>query len=407
MLSVAEALERILAAVPVLGAESVALSEALGRVLAEPVVAAREVPPWDNSSMDGYAVRAGDTASATADRPVGLTVVGEVTAGRVAAAPLGPGQAYRILTGAPLPDGSDAVVPQEDVSGDDRHIRLVRPVARGAFVRPRGEDIRAGDLVLEPGTVLRPAALGVLATLGYPRVRVRQRPRVAVLSTGDELVEPEAALGPGQIANSNTYALAGLVREAGGVPVNLGIARDRPAELEERFRWGLSADALVSSAGVSVGDRDFVRDVLTRLGAELSFWRVNMRPGKPITFGTLSGRPVFGLPGNPVSAMVTFELFVGPAIRRMGGARVLHRPRARARALAPIDNRGSRWGYLRVRLTRDHEGLAARPTGEQGSGILTSMLHADGLAVLPPDTRVAPGESVEVILLRSDFDPGP
>src|SRR5581483_579079 len=374
MLSVAEALERILAAVPVLGAESVALSEALGRILAEPVVAAREVPPWDNSSMDGYAVRAGDTAGASADRPVVLTVVGEVTAGRVATAALGPGQTYRILTGAPLPDGSDAVVPQEDVSGDGRHIRLVRPVDRGAFVRRRGEDIHAGDPVLEPGTVLHPAALGVLATLGSPRVRVHQRPRVAVLSTGDELVEPEMPLGPGQIANSNTYTLAGLVTEAGGVPINLGIARDRPEELEERFRWGLSADALVSSAGVSVGDRDFVRDVLTRLGAELSFWRVNMRPGKPITFGVLRGRPVFGLPGNPVSAMVTFELFVGPAIRRMAGARVLHRPRARARALAAIDNPGSRWGYLRVRLARDREGLGARPTGEQGSGILTSML---------------------------------
>jgi molybdopterin molybdotransferase len=418
VLSVTEALERILAGVPVLPPESVPLAAALGRVLAEPVIAGREIPPWDNSAMDGYAVRAVDTRAASAGRPVTLAVVGEVAAGAVASRELGPGQAYRILTGAPLPGGSDAVVPQEDVRRHEGEVWLERPVSPGACVRPRGEDIRCGDLVLEPGTVLRPAALGVLAALGRARVDVHRRPVVAVLSTGDELVAPGAPLGPGQIPDSNTYTLCGLVAEAGATPRSLGIARDRREELLERLREGFEADVLVSSAGVSVGDRDFVREAVEALGARLDFWKVNMRPGKPLTFGRLPGRPggaagapgeahgegrlFFGLPGNPVSCMVTFELFVRPALRRMGGHGVLERPRVRARALDPIDNPGTRPGYLRVRLEPVAGGLGARPTGEQGSAILRSMLVADGLAVVPGDTRIAPGEEVEVILLVSD-----
>jgi len=406
LLSVAEALERILARVLVLDRESVPLDGALGRVLAEPVVAAREVPPWDNSSMDGYAVRAADTRSAGAGRPVRLRVVGEVAAGTVASRELGPGQAYRILTGAPLPRGSDAVVPQEDVRRDDHHVALEKAVEPGAYVRPHGEDIRSGDRLLEPGLVLRPAALGVLAALGRARVDVYRRPTVAVLSTGDELVAPEAPLGPGQIPDSNTYTLCGLVAEAGGVPVSLGIAPDRREQIIERLRQGLQANVIVSSAGVSVGDRDLVRDAAEALGARLDFWRVNMRPGKPLTFGRVASeggeRLFFGLPGNPVSSMVTFELFVRPALRRMGGHRVPERPRVTARALAPIDNPGSRPGYLRVRLEPTPGGLGAQPTGEQGSGILRSMLLADGLAVLPGDTKVPAGGEVEVILLLSD-----
>jgi molybdopterin molybdotransferase len=404
MLSVAEALERVLADVTVLGHETVPLAEALGRVLAEPVVATREVPPWDNSSMDGYAVRAADTRAAATGRPVTLTVVGEVAAGTVAARELAPGQAYRILTGAPLPPGSDAVVPQEDVRRDAGHVALGKPVQPGAYVRPRGEDIRPGDRLIEPGTVLRPAALGVLAALGRPRVDVFRRPTAALLSTGDELVTPDAPLGPGQIPDSNTYTLSGLVAEAGAVPLSLGIARDRRDELVERLRQGLEADVLVSSAGVSVGDRDFVREAIEALGARLDFWKVNMRPGKPLTFGHLGRRLFFGLPGNPVSCMVTFELFVRPALRRMGGHRLLERPRIRARALEPIDNPGSRPGYLRVQLEWNGDGMGARPTGEQGSGILRSMLLADGLAVLDGDRRVAPGEEVEVILLMTEGD---
>ena len=402
MLSVAEALERVLAGVPVLDAESVPLEEALGRVLAESVVARREVPPWDNSSMDGYALRTGDTRAASEDHPVTLTVVGEIAAGRVAPKELGPGQAYRILTGAPLPAGSDAVVPQEEVLRDGSHVVLRRPVERGACVRPRGEDIHAGDRMLEPGIALRPAALGVLAALGHARVRVHRRARVAVLSTGDELVAPETPLGPGQIPDSNTYTLCGLVVEAGAVPLSLGIARDRREELVERLRGGLEADVLVSSAGVSVGDRDFVREAVEALGARLDFWKVNMRPGKPLTFGRIGERLFFGLPGNPVSSMVTFELFVRPVLRRLGGHRSLGRPRIRARALEPIDNPGSRPGYLRVRLEPLAHGVGVRPTGEQGSGILRSMLLADGLAIVPGDTRIPVNGEIEVILLMSN-----
>jgi molybdopterin molybdotransferase len=350
--------------------------------------------------MDGYAVRYADTVDAAAARPVRLGVIGEVPAGAVAPRALAAGEAYRILTGAPMPAGADAVVPQEAVSRDAEAITLSRPVREGDFVRRRGEDVRAGDAVLGPGDALDPAALGVLAALGRPLVQVYQRPRVAILSTGDELVDLDATPGPGQISNSNSYTLAGQVREAGGVPVVLGIARDDPGELERRLRWGLSADMLVSSAGVSVGDRDFMRDVLVRLGAELDFWKVSMRPGKPMTFGTLGHRPVFGLPGNPVSSMVTFELFVRPALLKLGGHRTLGRPRVRLPARGLLDNPGERQGYLRVRVVDEGQGPGVRLTGEQGSAILLSMLRADGLAVLEPDTRVAPGEPVEVILLR-------
>jgi molybdopterin molybdotransferase len=402
VLSVAEALDRVLAGVAVLPAESVALAEALGRVLAAPVVAERAIPPWDNSSMDGYAVRAEDLRGASDSGPVALTLVGEVAAGTVAGGGVGPGQAYRILTGAPLPSGSDTVVPQEEVRRDGARVLFVRPVHRGAFVRTRGEDIRPGDRMLEPGTELRPAALGVLASLGHARVRVYRRPRVAVLSTGDELVAPEHPLGPGQIPDSNSYTLAALAAEAGAVPQSLGIARDRREELVERLRQGLEADVLVSSAGVSVGDRDFVREAIEALGARLDFWKVNMRPGKPLTFGRAGECLFFGLPGNPVSCMVTFELFVRPVVRRLGGHRTLGRPRVTARALQPIDNPGSRPGYLRVRLERVAGGLGARPTGEQGSAILRSMLLAEGLAVVPGDTRIPEGGDVEVILLLSD-----
>jgi molybdopterin molybdotransferase len=401
MLSVEDALARILAAIPVLGAETVELTASLGRILAEPVVAGRDLPPWENSAMDGYALRAADTAEAGPERPARLRLVGEVAAGAVAGHPVAAGEVYRILTGAPLPAGADAVVPQEDVRREGSTLLVPRPVRRSEFVRPRGEDIRAGETVLAPGAMLGPAALGVLAALGRPLVRVYQRPRVAVLSTGDELVDFEAMPGPGQISNSNSYTLSAQVREAGGLPVNLGIARDSREELEERFRAGLTADVLVSSAGVSVGDRDLVREVMEKLGAELDFWKVSMRPGKPLTFGRLAGRPFFGLPGNPVSSMVTFELFVRPALRRMGGHADLFRSRARARLLEPLDNPGPRRGYLRVRLGREGEVLTARPTGGQGSGILRSMLLADGLAVVAPDTRVEPGQLVEVILLGS------
>jgi len=397
VLSVEEALAQILVRVEPLGTELVGILAGLGRVLAERVVSRRELPPWAASSMDGYAIRAADSGPA----PASLSVVGRVSAGALPDRSLGPGEAMRIFTGAPLPAGADTVVPQEDVATDGGRIVLQQPVARGACVRPAGEDIRAGDVVLEPGCVVGAAEVGLLATLGYTRVRVHRRPRVAILSTGSELADLGIVPGPGQIPNSNTYSLMAQTLEAGAEPVNLGVVPDRMEEIVNRLRWGLDTDALVSSAGVSVGELDLVREALTRCGAELHLWKVSMRPGKPITFGSVQGRPVFGLPGNPVSAMVTFELFVRPALRRMQGCNAVQRPRIPARALEPIDNPGARRGYLRVRLEHDGEGYGARLTGAQGSGILRSMVLADGLAVVTPDTTIPAGGRVEVIPLRS------
>ncbi len=397
MLTVEQALEQILSRVHVLPAERVALLESLDRVLAEPIVSTREIPPWPNSSMDGYAVRSADTHRGGSLR---LAVIGRVPAGSMPEQPVGPGQAIRIFTGAPMPDGADAVIPQEDVEIDGTGIVVAHAVDAGAFVRPRGEDVRPGDPVLSPGQVIGPAEVGLLATLGWPQVGVRRRPRVAILSTGNELADLGHEPGPGQIPNTNTYSLMTQTREAGGEPINLGVAADRLDDIEERLRAIEHADVLVSSAGVSVGDLDLVRAALEKLGAELHLWRVSMRPGKPITFGSLHGRPLFGLPGNPVSAMVTFELFVRPALRKMLGHAVLDRPRIMARAAQPIPNPGQRRGYLRVTLSPEGDRYAARLTGEQGSAILRSMVLADGFAVVPGDTVIEKGEGVEVIVLK-------
>ena len=396
MLTVEEALEQILSRVRPLGTERVSILSALGRALADRVVSARELPPWPNSSMDGYAVRAEDTRAT----PARLQIVGTVTAGSLPTRAIGAGEAMRIFTGAPLPAGADAVVPQEDTEAADGHVSLTGPVRHGAYVRPRGEDLRVGDVVLEPGIALGPAEIGLLATLGATQVLVHRKPRVAILSTGNELAELGREPAAGQIPNTNSYSLYAQVLEAGGEPMNLGIAADRLDAIETRLRWGAGADMLLSSAGVSVGDLDLVKTALTRAGAELHLWQVSMRPGKPITFGSLTGRPVFGLPGNPVSAMVTFELFVRPALRRLAGFRAIHRLRVRARAVAPIPNPGVRRGYLRVVLERQGADWGARLTGDQGSAILTSMVRADGLAIVPGDTTIEKGQDVEVIVFR-------
>jgi molybdopterin molybdotransferase len=396
MLTVEKALEAILSRVAVLGTERVDVLASLGRVLAEPIVSRRQIPPWANSSMDGYAVRAEDSRAGAR-----LSVVGRVEAGAIPSRAVGRGEAMRIFTGAPLPPGADSVVPQEDVEATNGSVTLSGAVARAACVRPAGEDVRVGDRVLEPGVTLSAAEVGLLATLGHAQVSVYRRPRVAILSTGNELADLGTEPGPGQIPNTNTYSLMAQVLETGGEPISLGVAPDRLEAIEERVRRAHDAEVVLSSAGVSVGDLDLVREAFTRAGAELHLWKVSMRPGKPITFGSLGGRPVFGLPGNPVSAMVTFELFVRPALLKMAGRTRLTRPRLRARALAPIPNPGERRGYLRVELEAIGEGaLGARLTGEQGSAILRSMVAADGLAVIQPDTTVATGETVEVIVLR-------
>lgn len=406
MIPVEEALERILARVGVLGDEQVPLTRALHRVLAESVVSGVDIPPWPNSSMDGYALRSGDAQRASASAPARLAIAGRVAAGHLASRPLGAGEAFRIFTGGPLPEGADSVIPQEDVRVEGDALVIARPVMAGHFVRPQGEDMRVGDGVLECGRLLGPAEVSLLAALGRSQLRAIRRPRVGVLSTGDEIVDLGGRLGPGQIRNSNTYALMAQVEEAGGEPVSLGVAPDRLEEIEARLRWGLDCDLLISSAGVSVGEHDFVKAALELLGAEQHLWLVDMRPGKPIAFATIpsSGKralPVFALPGNPVSAMVTFELFVRPALLRLGGHSRLQRPVVHAQADARIPNRDSRRGYLRVTLSVGADGgYRARLTGGQGSGILRSMVAADGLAIVPGDTTIEAGATVPVILLR-------
>jgi molybdopterin molybdotransferase len=396
-ISVAEARALVLEAAQPLAPEIAPFELALGRVLAEPVRSGRTLPPADCSAMDGYAVRAADVAQPGAR----LRVAFEVAAGSQAPRALAAGEAARIFTGAPLPPGADTVVRQEDTDARGGEVRVLLAVPRGESVRKAGEDVRAGDLVLQPGARIGAAEVGMLASLGHTLVHVHRRPTVAVLSGGDELVEPHEAPTNGCIVSSNAYAISAQCREAGALPSNLGIARDTPDDLARLLRAGLGADVLVSSAGVSVGDHDHVRPTLERLGVRLAFWGVEMKPGFPITFGrAASGAFVFGLPGNPVSAMVTFELFVRPLLLRLGGRSDLARPEVAAIAGERFAKKPGREHYVRVFLEPGGGGLVARTTGNQSSGVLRSMTQADGLLVFPAgESEIAEGARARVIVL--------
>lgn len=400
MISVREARDRVLSAVRPLGAERVPIVRALGRVAAEEVISAVTIPPLANSAMDGFAVRAADLRGASRERPAALKVLRDLPAGYVSDTAVGPGQAIRIMTGAPVPPGADAVVRKEDAESAGGEVRIFVEAPAGKDIRPAGEDVRPGDAVLAPGDLIRPAEVGVLASVNVPSVLVRMRPRVAILSTGDELVEVGGPLGPGKIVNSNSYSLAALVAAAGGVPMQLGIARDTPEALREKLAEARAADAIVTSGGVSVGDYDFVKDVLAEMGAEMSFWKVAMKPGKPQAFGLIDGRPVFGLPGNPVSTMVSFEMFVRPALRKMMGHRALFRRVLRARLEGGARKGAGMIHFNRVILAPEGEGWVARSTGTQSSGALRSMSLATGLAALPAEaTEIAPGDFVDVMVI--------
>lgn len=405
-LTIDEAESLILAATPRLGAETISTAEAAGRILAESIESTRRHPPADCSAMDGYAVRRADLETTSAGNPTSLPVVYEVPAGGHAERPLEAGEAARIFTGAPLPPGADAVVRQEDTRpGEGRVEILVAPEPR-EHVRDGGEDFEIGDRLIDAGVVLGATHLGVLASIGRTIVSVRQRPTVAILSSGDELVEPDRPADSGQIVSSNSYTLAAACREIGAQPSYLGIAGDRPEEIEIRLRAGLRANVIVSSAGVSVGDHDHVRAVLEKIGCKLQFWGVRMKPGYPLAFGVIesSGALVFGLPGNPVSAAVSFEEFVRPALRKMMGHRALYRPVVRARLTEKLTKRAGRVHFVRVSLeTRDAE-LFATPTGNQSSGILTSMIRGNGLAVIAAESEILEvGSQVDVQILDSNF----
>lgn len=397
MLSVEDALARILAQFAPLGPEKRPVLEALGQTLADDVVAGLDIPPLPNAQMDGYAVRRADVASATPEHPVALRVVGYVAAGSMPSVAVSKGTAVRIMTGAPVPQGADAVVPFEDTDEVERKgaaasltgIGVRIAPGQGTNVRPAGEDVRRGDVVLTKGTVLRPGELGVLASLGFTHISVVRRPTIAILATGDELTPPGEVLGPGKIYDSNSYSVAAGVAKYGGIPKLLGIARDTLEDLHHHVDVGLTSDLLITSAGVSKGDYDIVKDVLAERG-EVGFWSVRMRPAKPLAFGVLrapGGRlvPHLGLPGNPVSAMVAFEQFARPAILKMLGRTRLAKPTVQAVLEGAIDNTDGRRVYARVEVMRRDGKYHARIAGGQRSNLLTSMARANGLAICPED----------------------
>ena len=412
MLSVEDAYERIISHFAPLDAEEKPILEALGQVLAEDVVASLSLPPMANSAMDGYAVRHESITGAGVQAPRTLKVVGQVAAGHVSTVEVVEGTAIRIMTGAPVPQGADTVMPFEETDEVDlkreglslEEIQIRAELPLGANVRPAGEDVADGELVLAKGSVIRPSEVGVLASLGKERVKVVRRPVVAVLATGDELLSLGESLQPAKIYDSNSYSVAALVLKYGGVPNMLGIARDNLEDMHQKLSLGTTADLLLTSAGVSKGDYDIVKDVLAERG-EVSFWSVRMRPAKPLAFGLIHGPdgrrvPHLGLPGNPVSAMVAFEEFARPAILRMLGKTRLAKPLIEAVLEGPVHNMDGRRVFARVEVTRQNGTYYANPTGPQGSNILTSMARANGLAICPEDQRVAEaGETVKVKML--------
>ena len=413
MISVDQALEKVLAHIDVLEAEESPILGCLGQVLAEDVFSSINIPPLDNSAMDGYAVRSADTRGASRQSPRFLRVIGTATAGFICLSEVEPDTAIRIMTGAPIPKGADCVVRFEDTDEAERHgasgeIGILREAKLGANIRLAGEDITAGSLVLSKGTVIRPAEVGVLASLGCSKVMVIRRPVVAILATGDEVVDIVQPLPEGKIYNSNSYSVAALVLRYGGIPRILGIASDSEDSLVARLHLGLDADMVISSGGVSLGDYDVVRDVLAKQG-EIVFWQVREKPGRPLAFGVIKAPgkaggvrniPLFGLAGNPVGAMVNFELLARPAILKMMGKRNLAKPTVEAVIEGSIKNTDGRRVFARAIVEKRGGQYFARLTGPQGSGILTSMALANGLVVVPEDKPgVKAGDLVKVMML--------
>ncbi|MCA9482861.1 MAG: molybdopterin molybdotransferase MoeA [Nitrospina sp.] len=402
MITVGEALDTILAKMQFKGIERVSLDQALGRILAEDVVSGRNNPPLDNSAMDGYALIAEDVKDAGPENPVRLKLAGEVAAGYESDRTLQRGEALRIMTGAPVPKGADCVIMQEDTEKDGDSILCLDRAEVGENIRLAGEDVSVGETVIEQGTQLSPSHIGMLAVVGRSSIAVAQRPTVAVLSTGDEIVDLDGdATGP-RIYNSNGYMLSAQIRAAGGIPVYLGIAQDTEEDLMKHFEWALKCDVVVSSGGVSVGDYDLVKASLDKLGNEMSFWKVAMKPGKPLAFGRIGPRPVFGLPGNPVSSFVSFEQFVRPALRKMMGARQLTLKQVQARLTKTVTKKTPRLHFMSAQLSSNNGEYTVTPAKEQGSGVLKSAMNANGLLVFPLETgELKNGDTVSVQMLES------
>ncbi len=401
MIQVQEALDKILTKIQFKGVEKVSLDQALGRVMAEDVVSRINNPPLDNSAMDGYAVIAGDIQSATPENPVKLEMVEEIAAGYTAKGTLKPGQTMRIMTGAPIPPGADAVLMQEDTQKDGDSILCLDRADVEENIRRAGEDIKIGESVLKKGTTLSPAHIGMLAVIGRSQIAVSQRPTVSILSTGDEILElDETPQGP-QIFNSNGHMLAAQIKSAGGIPIYLGIAKDTEKDLMEKFEWALKADIVVSSGGVSVGDYDLVKSTLQKMGQDMLFWKVAMKPGKPLAFGRIGKTPIFGLPGNPVSSFVSFEQFVRPSLRKVLGCSDLSHKTVQAKLTRTINKKPGRLHFLSSIVSWTDGEYTVTPAGEQGSGILKSAANANGLLIFPLEAEeIKQGQEVAVQMLE-------
>jgi molybdopterin molybdotransferase len=405
LVPVEEARGRVLEAVKPLQPLELPLTEAYGCVLAQGVVAERDIPDFASSAMDGYAVRSSEIAGATPEAPVELRVVGRAAIGERPEGTVGGGEAFQIATGAPVPAGADTIVPVENCEVEGDRVRILAPFPEGKHVRPAGEDVRSGETLVQAGRRLQAPELGLLATAGASHPLVHPRPRVVVLSTGDELIPPTQEPGYGQVRDSNAYTLFAALREAGAVPTLAGIVRDDVDAFKDLvFSHLLQADAFVSSGGVSVGERDVVKAAFFRRG-EVDFYRVAMQPGMPQGFGQVEGKPYFGLPGNPVSVFVSFEVFIRPALMKMMGRRQLYRPEVMARLEEDVTGPRGKTQFARVRVRRTEEGWTAAPTGGRGSNLIATVARANGLAIVPAGVQTAPaGDEVRVMLFRSAED---
>jgi molybdopterin molybdotransferase len=400
MISVEKALNTILVNFRPLGLEKINILEARKRVIGEDIFAPHNIPSADNSAMDGYAVRHIDTKGATQDKPLQLKIIEDIPAGKVALKKIKKGEAARIMTGAVIPEGADSVIRQEDTKKNGKTVIIYSSIKKGLNIRFAGEDVQKGELVVNKGSAIRPADIGMLAALGKAFISVYQKPRVAIMSTGDELVDIETDPPLGKIINSNSYSLAAQVLECGGIPIMLGISKDKKIDLQKKFKTALHADVIISSGGVSVGDFDFVKNVMGEIGNAMHFWQVAMRPGKPLAFGAIESVPLFGLPGNPVSAMVSFEQFVRPSLLKMQGHKKIFRQTAKAVCDQEVQKSAGFKHFIRAVVKKEKDQYIASTTGAQGSGILKSMVIANALIVMGEnETRIKKGSQVTIQLL--------
>lgn len=405
LLTVEEALAKVLEQITPLGSERVDLLSALGRVIREDITAPTDIPLTANSAMDGYAVKAEDIENASSDNPIKLKVIEDLPAGYLAKSKVERGQAIRIMTGATIPDGANAVVMVEATKKMGEIVEIFERVKVGQHIRLRGEDLRKGDLLIKAGTELGAAEIGIIASVQRPFVKVTRLPIVAILSTGDELIEIGETLSPGKVVNANSYSLAALAKASGAIPIVQPTARDNEAEIRDSIKASLAADFIVSSGGVSVGDYDYVKPVLESLGVELKFWRVSMKPGKPLAFGMLSGKPYFGLPGNTVSSMLSFLLFVKPALRKaMGILPPWTMPTIDVILDSRASSKGDRRTYLRANLRYEEGNFYASLASKQGSGVSSSMLGANALVILEEGvTELKEGSQAKALVINNIF----